>query len=99
MENRGTSPAYSVDWAMEDVTVHDNTVCVTGGSPEGAIVVYGFTDDTFFTSRGNSFTDNTYKGAGSGNFNYFYGTRTFTDWKGTWGQDTTSSRTVSATCP
>lgn len=99
MDMRGTSPAYAVAWESNNVTVHDNTICVATGNAEAAMVVNGFVDDTYYTSRGNSFTNNIYKGLSTGNFYWMYATRTFAVWQGTYSQDATGSRTVGATCP
>lgn len=98
MSARGTSPYMGIDWSLENLTVHNNTVCVTAGGAEANLAVSGFTDTTYYTSKGNSFTLNTYKGTSTGNFYWMDATRTFAAWQG-FSQDAAGSRSVGATCP
>lgn len=73
-------------WVVENLWVHDNVVTMTSGMSG---VGQDFGDNSYFTSRNNRFTNNTYHlGSNAAPFAWMNGTHNESSWRG-FGHDTT----------
>jgi parallel beta-helix repeat protein len=87
-ENRGTSPAYGVVWAIENLNVHDNSLTMAVGVNG---LIQTINDPTFYTSRNNRFSGNHYQlGSATPYFYWMDSHRSDAEWQA-YGLDATGT--------